>query len=135
MHIADITLFSVQEFYSHHGLLKHAHGDISPLYLPLTSSAGRPAYGASGRFSRSVVQGQGVSLHRNSITVIRREVEAGKSVLFSHTFVEGAGKKSVYNENKESWRGLRLKSHELFHSDPFWSEREHHEAQLDLISG
>lgn len=45
-------------------------------------------------------------------------------MFFSQAFVEVAGKKSVYNENKESWRGLHFKSHELFHSDPFWSERE-----------
>lgn len=46
--------------------------------------------------------------------------------------MEVAGKKSVYNENKESWRGLHFKSHELFHSDPFWSEREHL-PQMKLI--
>ncbi len=61
-------------------------------------------------------------------------MEAGKSVLFSQAFVESAGKNSVYNENKESWRGLCSKSHELIHSDPFWSERERHpQMKLGLI--
>ncbi len=55
-------------------------------------------------------------------------------MLFSQAFVEGAGKNSVYNENKESWRGLCSKSHELFHSDPFWPERERHpQMKLGLI--